>query len=262
MGTNRIVQYDARDPERNNEFPDHDVQLDDFAIGKYEVTNHLYARFLEALKKGKTHRYCHESEPANKDHTPSLWKSAKFGGDAHPVVGVDWWDAYAFCKWAGGRLPTEAEWERAARGTEGRQFPWGDEFDPKKCVCAWFWAKDDPRYDDVFAQFNDWVKGATQVTLPVDALPEGKSPAGAYNMAGNVAEWVSDWYGEHYYDTFMDRLARNPQGPDSGTERVVRGGRWGDRSPAYFLTTERSAVSPGTRVEWLGFRCAKGADAK
>jgi formylglycine-generating enzyme required for sulfatase activity len=263
MGTNSF-EYGPHDPDRKNEYPEHDVQLDAFAIGKYEVTNHQYARFLEALKKGKTHRCCHESEPPNKDHTPSLWKSSKFGGDAHPVVGVDWWDAYAFCKWAGGRLPTEAEWERAARGTDERLFPWGNEFDPKKCVSAWFWIKDDPRFDEVFARFADWAKSAPEVTLPVDSLPEGRSPAGAYNMAGNVAEWVADWYGRDYYRTLFEKgdVAKNPQGPDTGTERVVRGGRWGDRTPAYFLTTQRSGISPGTRVDWLGFRCAKGAEAR
>jgi serine/threonine protein kinase/formylglycine-generating enzyme required for sulfatase activity len=261
----KVVFYLERNgPDRTNEFPQHDVTLDAFSIGKYEVTNHMYAHFLEALKKGNPRRFSHESEPAGKDHTPAFWKSPKFGGDAHPVVGVDWWDAYAFCKWAGGRLPTEAEWERAARGTDGRLFPWGNDWDSKKCVSAWFWIKEDTREDDAWDRFNDWAKNAAPVTLPVDSLPEGRSPAGAYNMAGNVAEWVTDWYDENYYGHLYEQAsaAKNPEGPDRGTLRIVRGGRWGDRTPEFFLTTARTGVAPGTRVDWLGFRCAKGADAK
>ncbi|MEZ0229091.1 MAG: formylglycine-generating enzyme family protein, partial [Planctomycetota bacterium] len=268
--TKKVIFYlGDHDPDRRNEWPKHEVQVDAYQIGKYEVTNYQYAKFLAALPQGKVHRFCHDSEPANKDHTPSIWKSAKFGGDAHPVVGVDWWDAYAYCKWAKGRLPSEAEWERAARGTDNRLFPWGNDWDWKKCVSAWFWAKEDARDDATWERFNEWVKGAPRVTLPVDALEEGKSPAGCHHMSGNVAEWTADWYDKDYYQRVYveakekgDVVLKNPTGPPTGALRAVRGGRWGDRTPAFFVATGRTGIAPGTRVEWLGFRCAKGPDTK
>ncbi|HZU97887.1 MAG TPA: SUMF1/EgtB/PvdO family nonheme iron enzyme, partial [Planctomycetota bacterium] len=244
----------------DGESPEHKVNLHDYRIGKYEVTNGQYKRFLDwiAGHKKDAHKFCHESEPANHDHTPALWKSSRFGGDSYPVVGVDWWDAYACCRFLGGRLPTEAEWERAARGTDStRVYPWGKEFDWKKCVCASFWMKADALNTDIWDKFLEWKGSSPHVTMPADALEEGRSPAGAYNMAGNVAEWTSDWFSEDtYYEAYLKGNVTDPTGPSSGSTRVIRGGSWADRMAVDFQTTTRKGVAAGTRVDWLGFRCA------
>ncbi|MBI3725554.1 SUMF1/EgtB/PvdO family nonheme iron enzyme, partial [bacterium] len=133
--------------------PDRKVTLDAFSIDRYEVTNNQYGKFLEWIAKNKeqAHRYCSPREQKDKDHTPAEWDSPRFGGAAHPVVGVDWFDAYAFSRWARKRLPTEAEWERTARGTDARPYPWGKSWEPKKCVSPAHWLKS-PVLDDALWQ--------------------------------------------------------------------------------------------------------------
>jgi formylglycine-generating enzyme len=214
-----------------NERPEHRVYLPQYAIDQFEVTISLYAKFIE--------------DTGHK--APPLWDedSVTTAGD-RPAVGVTWGDAQAYCKWAGKRLPTEAEWEKAARGTDGRRFPWGD-MQP---------------FPDI-ANYNrgQWVNYA--VTLaPVDMVggmsvrhgtkEGGKSPYGAYHMAGNAAEWVADWYDREYYQKSPEK---NPQGPESGEKRVIRGGSWTD-IPAGVRSTARVAAEPSFRDLTLGFRCA------
>lgn len=214
-----------------NERPEHTVFLPRYAIDQFEVTMSLYAKFLEQTG--------HKAPP--------LWdeESATSAGN-RPTVGVTWDDAQAYCKWAGKRLPTEAEWEKAARGTDGRKFPWGDM---------------QPFVDIANYNRGQWVSYA--ITLaPVDAgggmsvrhgtKEGGKSPYGVFHMAGNAAEWVADWYDREYY---LRSPEKNPTGPESGEKRVIRGGSWND-IPAGVRSTARVAAEPSFRDLTLGFRCA------
>ena len=171
----------------SDEDPEHTVYLDAYWIYKHEVTN---AQYRQCVDEGE----CDVPSNVNQFNNPDF--------DDHPVVFVSWYDADAYCQWAGGRLPTEAEWEKAARGTDGRKFPWGEE----SPTCS-------------LAQFRD----CSGETKPVGSFPAGASPYGALDMAGNVWEWVGDWYDGGYYS---QSPSENPQGPDSGEYRVIRGGSW------------------------------------
>jgi formylglycine-generating enzyme required for sulfatase activity len=193
-----------------DEKPQRRVYLDAYWIDKYEVTNEQYGKFLAWIMQSKDYSKCHPDEPANRDHTPGCWTSANLNGPKQPVEGVDWWDAYAYAAWAGKRLPTEAEWEKAARGTGGWKYPWGNEWDGSKCNTS---------------------DGGPGVTTPVGSYRGNVSPYGCHDMAGNVWEWCADWYDEGYYGTGP---VRNPTGPESGSVRVLRGGSW--------LRTEGRAV--------------------
>ncbi len=205
-----------------DERPRHRVSLDAYSIDQYEVTTAQYAQFLAA-----------ESRPS-----PWLWETVNLGEHAdRPVIGVDWEDASAYCRWAGKRLPTEAEWEKAARGTDERLYPWGNQT-PTKDLANFA----------LGARFS-----YNQVLMPVSKYEKGKSPYGVVQMAGNVWEWVSDWYGANYYERAR---ARNPQGPEQGQFKVVRGGSWSDL-PKYLLTYGRFKLPSTTKNSYTGFRCAK-----
>jgi formylglycine-generating enzyme required for sulfatase activity len=203
----------------DREKPRHRVYLDAYAIDKYEMTNALYKRFMDATSRA----------------APLYWNDAKWNGTTQPVVGVSWHDADAYCKWAGKRLPTEAEWEKAARGTDGRKYPWGDQWDASR------------------ANSDESKLGKT---VPVGSYPSGISPYGAHDMAGNVWEWVVDWFDENYYKKTPER---NPPGPPSGERRVLRGGSW--NGTAIGLRAALRSFNSPDRPSYLfiGFRCARGS---
>ena len=213
---------------RADEWPQRSVYLDAFMIDQVEVTNERYMRFVKATG----HR-----TPPNPYGTGPLQSIA--GIEHLPVVQTTWYDAKAYCGWAKKRLPTEAEWEKAARGTDGRLYPWGnDPPTPKR------------------ANFDrEWAEEKT--LHAVGALPGGDSPYGVQDMAGNAREWVSDWYDAEYYQQAPDR---NPQGPTKkGVVRSIRGGSW--HSPAADLTTAaRGRGGFALQTHGTGFRCARSVE--
>ncbi|HSR31307.1 MAG TPA: SUMF1/EgtB/PvdO family nonheme iron enzyme, partial [Anaerolineae bacterium] len=150
----------------------------------------------------------------------------------HPMTQVSWYGAQAYCEWVGANLPTEAEWEKAARDVDGRLYPWGNRTpDCRK------------------SQYGDCA-GAT---VPVGSMPSGASPYGALDMAGNVWEWVADWYDASYYNYSP---VQNPKGTNSGERKVFRGGSWG-YPPAFIRTTDRARNRPTYAGFDIGFRCAE-----
>ncbi len=214
-----------------DEYPRHEVTLDAFYIDAYEVTNGRYHRFVTATK----HRI--PEHPHNPSRT--LWKGDQITEAVaeRPVVNVDWHDADAYCRWAGKRLPTEAEWEKAARGGDDRRFPWGNVEPTAKHL----------NYN------QQWIGEKT--LMPVGSYEAGRSPYGAYDMAGNVWEYVADWYDERYYE---NSPAKNPKGPDTGTTKVLRSSSWAVETPLVRIFT-RVKSDPLVRNESTGFRCAMDA---
>ncbi len=208
-----------------NEQPVHTVYLDAFWIDQTNVTNKMYALCVNV-------GFC--EHPTNKS---SNTRSSYYGNlqyDNYPVIWVDWNMAKTYCEWAGRRLPTEAEWEKAARGTDGRFFPWGN----------------NPLNNTLLN-----VGGFVGDTTKVGAYPNGASPYGVFDMAGNVFQWVADWYSDTYYTSLP---ASNPLGPNSGNVRVVRGSAYFSN---YFVvsTTTRSWRAPADPNDGIGFRCAMSA---
>jgi formylglycine-generating enzyme required for sulfatase activity len=217
-----------------DEQPVHEVYLSDYYIDETEVTNAMYSECVNA-------GIC---TPPTKKSSPS--HSFYFGNpefDSYPVIYVSWNMANTFCQWRGVRLPTEAEWEKAARGTDGRIYPWGSIFNGNALNfcdinCPHQWAA--RNYNDGYAD-----------TAPVGSFLQGKSPSGALDMAGNIYEWVGDWYSNSYYAVSPKE---NPTGPKSGDGRILRGGAWGDGQGT--SSTSRVYFSPSSAYEFSGFRCA------
>jgi formylglycine-generating enzyme required for sulfatase activity len=218
----------------------HRVDLDAYFIDTYETTTARFRRFVEATG----YRTMAERDGASIAWTGTTfdkvagatWRAPRGPGSvaepSHPVVQVTWFDAAAYCSWAGKRLPTEAEWEKAARGTDARRFPWGDQWDASR------------------ANSSDGARGGT---APVGSYPTGVSPYGVHDLAGNAWEWVADRYDSGYYSRSPER---NPTGAEAGAERGIRGGGW-YLDPVSLRAARRRGYPATARNDVIGFRCAK-----
>jgi len=236
----------------DDEVPQHGVYLDTFWIDKTEITVSQYRQCELAnactppKAPGINYRQCVEAGIC----TSLLLGDGVTYEDVLPVVGVTWEQASDYCGWAGVRLPTEAEWEKAARGTDGRRFPWGDTFDGSRlnhCDRNCLMDMRDGRIDDGF-----------RYVAPIGSYPQGASPYGVLDMSGNVWEWTADWYAPDLY-TAEQRI--NPAGPQTGTQRVIRGGAW-THQPGSLRAARRHRDVPTTSHNYSGFRCAlSGAEA-
>ncbi len=205
-----------------DEKPQQEIYLDAFYIDKYEVTVDAYNVFRRAAD------YVEPSVPFFQgDH--NILKTPSY-----PVMGVSWYDAVNYCTWAGKRLLKEAEWEKAARGTHGLVFPWGNKMLPKRANIA-------------------GTADGFQYMAPVGSSPMGRSVYGVYDMAGNASEWVDDWYDQFYY---QKSPMLNPTGAEKSKNRVFRGGSW-DARKVDIRSAKRFAASPGRKDSIVGFRCGK-----
>ncbi len=206
-----------------DEQPQHKVYLDGYWIYQDEVTIGQYRKFCtETMRK-----------------MPDIPKWLK-ADDTYPMVNASWDDAVAYTKWAGVRLPTEAEWEKAARGPDGRRFPWGNEWNNEKC--------------NSYMDTNP-IGGGFQGkrTTPAGTYPDSNSPYGVRDLAGNVWEWCQDWYAPDYY---AYSPAKNPQGPELGEFHVLRGGTWGSSNLTVRSASRHRDSPDATYHDDGGFRCA------
>jgi formylglycine-generating enzyme required for sulfatase activity len=206
-----------------DEKPVHTVTLDAYSIDKYEVTNALYAVCVET-------GVCAAPAKIASNSRPNYYQDSQFAH--YPVIQVNWDQARTYCAWREARLPSEAEWEKAARGTDQRTYPWGEGIDATR------------------ANYNPQVGDTTAV----GQYPGGVSPYGLYDMAGNVSEWVNDWYQADYYAT-LDENAANPLGPASGEARVLRGGDWRSYESILRVSRRIRGTLESTNFDF-GFRCA------
>ena len=224
----RAGEFTMGSNDRDDEQPVHKVSLDAFYIDKYELTTSRYAKFLSQTKRDD----------------PQYWNDVTLASDGdRPVIGVTWHDADAYCRSVGKRLPTEAEWEKAARGTDGLIYPWGNER---------------PTQNHANHGKPSW-NGYTTLTM-VGHHNAGASPYGIHDMAGNAWEWVADWYDENYYKNspYKNIPSRNPKGPSDGTQRGLRGGSW-VIDPEFLRSANRYRLTPDIRHYSIGFRCAQDA---
>ncbi|HEY5627574.1 MAG TPA: SUMF1/EgtB/PvdO family nonheme iron enzyme [Nitrospira sp.] len=206
----------------DDEQPIHRVFLDSFYIDKFEVTNSRYARFVKAMLLEPPWSFADKDTPIVRADRPVRW--------------VNWMEALGYCLWAGKRLPTEAEWEKAARGPDGRIYPWGNEAPTS-------------------AQAVFGLKEGTDTVSQVGNRDAGKSPYGVHDMAGNLYEWTMDWYDDRYYS---DLTAINPRGPMQGTSKAQRGGSY-TNTPYRLRSTFRTKGDPMEQEHNVGFRCAQDA---
>ena len=221
-----------------HEKPSHQVFLDAYYIGQHEVTNAEYYAFWLADGAVKSaHTPISFGNQTDIDDWPQV---AKTSPDS-PVVGISWSDAAAYAKRVGKRLPTEAEWEKAARGTDGRSWPWGNAFSMQ--------IRGKTNHANVWRGEDGYANGV----VPVGTYPTGASPYGAFDMAGNVWEWVADWYSESYYHW---GTVHNPKGPKRGGRRVVRGGSWANGAQ-FTQCTHRMGHYPAAGTSFIGFRLVK-----
>jgi len=243
-----------------DERPERLVFLHSFFLDRFEVTNQDYAGFVDLTGY---------RAPANNNPASTIWDGPvpPPGIAKHPVVNVSWDDAEAYCRWSGKRLPTEAEWEKAARGTDGRHYPWGNDWDRTKANSASYWAGRTVEFQSGADWDAFWLKGdgarlakekginGEILTMPVGSFPDAVSPYGVHDLAGNVAEWVQDWYDPNYY---RQAPLSNPPGPERGAIKSMRGGSW--LKPAISMrTSDRDWGIMDSRPSGTGFRCAKDA---
>jgi formylglycine-generating enzyme required for sulfatase activity len=249
----------------DNEMPQREVFMSTYVIDKYPVTNAEYKKFIESDGYGQKvfwsdagWQYISQSHPLENGDTDIILNGE---GDC-PAVNVSWYEAEAFAKWAEKRLPTEAEWEKAARGTDGRMYPWGNTFEKINLNCS---------------------ESKNEKPAPVTKYPQGQSPYGCFDMAGNVWEWTADWYDSQYYGSAPEK---DPQGPkDAETDpyygqpeevgvsiydlepstgsktlsgcKVLRGGSWSGAGIVHVRCANRDYDEPIYKNDTMGFRCAK-----
>lgn len=226
FGTGRDDPY-FNGNSTDREKPQFKADIPEFYMGIYCVTNEQYIQFVNDTG---------HSPPEQADWGTPVWKNGTFPKEKarHPVVCINWYDAKAYCEWAGLSLPTDLQWEKAARGFDGRLFPWGNEWDGKIC-----------------RNFNN--KGS-ETTCLVDDYLEGTSVYGVFNMSGNVWEWIEDWYESNAYT----RYSRNDLTlPNAGQLKLLRGGSWHGDYPAPFRCAARIQRTPEEKAHWNGFRCGK-----
>jgi len=211
--------------------PRHTVYLEAYYIDRYPVTNLQYEKF----------------EKETRYQTEGDWRKYYSSGTTlYPATCLTWKDAFSYLEWAGKRLPTEAEWEKAAAGEKGRLFPWGDTWDPNKCNNV-----NINRKDIIARMMNiDNNRGI----IPVGSIPDGASPYGVEDIAGNIWEWCQDWYEKDYYSKCPPS---NPMGPATGKYKVARGGSWKGNWPYFFECSFRRWTSPQDRITFCGFRGVK-----
>ncbi|MHB8417730.1 MAG: formylglycine-generating enzyme family protein [Myxococcales bacterium] len=218
-----------------SEWPRRRIALSAFALDPYPVTVVQLARFIDdgGYRRRELWSEAGWAQVTAGHRLPRFWGEPEWAAyltPNRPAVGVSFHEAEAYARWAGRRLPTEAEWERAARGEDGREYPWGERFDPARCH----------------------HRGFHRGTLPVGCFPAGRSPVGAFDMAGNVWEWCQDWFDPRCY---RDGPERDPRGPPAGSLRVARGGGW-NAMPGQLRCANRNAWPEGARFSNLGFRLA------
>ncbi|MFW6133793.1 MAG: formylglycine-generating enzyme family protein, partial [Planctomycetota bacterium] len=224
----KFIRGSDSDVAGADEGPVRKIHLDGYWVYKYPVTVEQYKAYCKA---------------AGKEFKPPWPQGMRADGDGDTYAAIaNWYDARAYAEWVGGDLPTEAQWEKAARGTDGRAYPWGEQWDPDKCVSM----------ENTLYEFNEGFR-------PVGSHPDGASPYGVMDMAGNVWEWTRDWYRYEYYAEAPDE---NPTGPPSGANKVLRGGcslyDW------RFCRTTARFVQPPQVNNWtaVGFRVVVDADAE
>jgi formylglycine-generating enzyme required for sulfatase activity len=243
----------------DDEKPAHPVELSAFWLGRTEVTVDAFRRFVTQTKyrtiaDSDGWSYVLEGRIVQRPGVKWDSSSGSDDGGARPVVHVSWYDAAAYCEWAGGRLPTEAEWEYAARGGRaGAKYVWGDARTPTvdgvKQANVWDESvrRNFKDADGVFAPYDD---GQVSVAPVATFAPNGY---GLYDMAGNVAEWCADWFNK---TTYSGGAARDPKGPATGGERTLRGGSWND-GPGFLRLSDRFGYAPALHNDSVGFRCAR-----
>ena len=281
-----LIGDEEAKPDDDN-FPMHIVKISPFLMDKREVTNKEYREFVEHVKKTGDSSMEHPLAPPLKDHTPDGWKSGELSGDDQPVVGVDWFDAYAYSKWKGKRLPTEAEWEYAARSSDGRRYPWGADNTalmfvnyqggrsrlaaqldllhpkqvPQQSLADKLKRREPPKPEPTKLPDVTWPAANP---LPPEAIPadfkstlRDTSPFGLLHLPGNAAEWVFDYYDPTYYRMLP---LEKPEGPEKGDEHVFRGGSFLSQNENELLAVRRGHGAKRPQINgrpFIGFRCAK-----